>query len=97
MPNAKTILYDEKVLEVALISKALGHPSRLKILQLVGEKRHCKDLDLMKELHLSKASVHNHIFKLSQAQLVNITYLENHLIISFRATGIDNFKNFLKP
>lgn len=97
MPNAKTIPYDKKVLEVALVAKALGHPSRLKMLELIGKKRHCKDLDLMKELHLSKASVHNHIFKLSQAQLVNITYLENDLIISLKANGIDSFINFMEP
>lgn len=56
--------------EVALLAKALGHPARVRILELLLAKDACCCGELVDELPLAQATVSQHLKVLKQAGLV---------------------------
>ncbi|MBF9236903.1 winged helix-turn-helix transcriptional regulator [Hymenobacter sp. BT683] len=56
--------------EIALIAKALGHPARVAILQLLARRQSCVCGELVTELPLSQSTVSQHLKELKAAGLV---------------------------
>jgi DNA-binding transcriptional ArsR family regulator len=56
--------------QVATIAKALGHPARVAILQLLAQRRSCVCGELVLELPLSQSTVSQHLKELKEAGLV---------------------------
>lgn len=56
--------------QVATIAKALGHPARVAILQLLAQRRSCVCGELVLELPISQSTVSQHIKELKAAGLV---------------------------
>ncbi len=56
--------------EVALVAKALGHPARVAILQLLARRQSCVCGELVLELPLSQSTVSQHLKELKAAGLV---------------------------
>ncbi len=59
--------------ELAAMAKALGHPARIAILQLLIEKRSCICGDVVDELPLSQSTVSQHLQELKKAGLIQGT------------------------
>jgi len=55
---------------LADLAKALGHPARIAILQLLAKKADCVCGDIVDELPLSQATVSQHLAELKQAGLI---------------------------
>jgi DNA-binding transcriptional ArsR family regulator len=53
----------------AALCKALAHPSRIRLLELVG-KGECACADLQKELGISKANLSQHVSQLRHAGMI---------------------------
>ena len=62
-----TPLDDERL---ALMSKAVGHPVRVKILRLLGERTTCVSGDLAAEFPLAQSTVSEHLRVLRDAGLI---------------------------
>ncbi|HET7353150.1 MAG TPA: metalloregulator ArsR/SmtB family transcription factor [Gaiellaceae bacterium] len=60
----------ELELDLALLSKALGHPARVRILQLLLAKDACCCGEIVDELPLAQATVSQHLKVLKEAGLV---------------------------
>lgn len=56
--------------QVAVIAKALGHPARVAILQLLAQRRSCVCGELVLELPISQSTVSQHLKELKAAGLV---------------------------
>lgn len=56
--------------QTAEMLKALGHPARLAILQLLAERRSCMCGDITQELPLAQSTVSQHLKALKQAGLI---------------------------
>lgn len=56
--------------EVAVIAKALGHPARVAILQLLARRETCVCGEIVTELPISQSTVSQHLKELKQAGLV---------------------------
>lgn len=56
--------------ELALLSKALGHPARVRIVRLLVRKNACVCGDLVDELPLAQSTVSQHLKVLKDAGLV---------------------------
>lgn len=74
-PNAdpsdlRPIEGDEADEELALLSKALGHPARVKIVRLLIRKNACICGDIVEELPLAQSTVSQHLKVLKEAGLV---------------------------
>lgn len=60
----------EKQIIAARYSKALGHPIRLHILQVLSTQSCCYSGDLSKELNIAKSTLSQHLSELKGAGLI---------------------------
>lgn len=60
----------EEQIRLARISKALSHPVRLYILDLLSKQRCCYSGDLAEELPLARSTLSQHLKELKRARLI---------------------------
>jgi len=70
MGASKTSEYTEKEIALANYAKALSHPARIAILNLLVKKQACICGDIVDELPLSQSTVSQHLIKLKEAGLI---------------------------
>lgn len=61
---------DDADQELATLTKALGHPARVKILRLLSRRESCVCGDIVDELPLSQSTVSQHLKVLKEAGLI---------------------------
>ncbi len=62
--------YTEHQQQLARIAKALGHPARIAILELLDQQCHCYHGDLTADLPIAASSVSQHLNELKDAGLI---------------------------
>jgi len=67
---AKTDAFEPRQARLAALGKALAHPARIAILEVLAEKGHCICGDVVDELPLAQASVSRHLKVLKEAGLI---------------------------
>lgn len=70
MGLAKTEEFTVKENKIAAYAKALAHPARVAILQLLIKKQACICGDIVDELPLSQSTVSQHLKELKEAGLI---------------------------
>ncbi len=70
MTKAKTELFTEEQQKLAQWAKALAHPARIAILQVLLRKGSCICSDVVEELPLSQATVSQHLKAMKEAGLI---------------------------
>ena len=70
MAQSKTDLFEEKYVKSAEFFKALAHPARLQILQLLSEANTCITGDISDHLPLGRTTVNQHIKELKKIGLI---------------------------
>jgi ArsR family transcriptional regulator len=70
MGASKIINYSEAEMQIAKFAKALSHPARVAILQLLIQKQSCICGDIVDELPIAQSTVSQHLKELKQAGLV---------------------------
>jgi DNA-binding transcriptional ArsR family regulator len=70
MGLTKTEAFSQTQNELATLSKALGHPARIAILQFLAQRKVCVCGDIVDELPLSQSTVSQHLKELKNAGLV---------------------------
>ena len=70
MGTTKTEEFTGKDIKLAKYTKALGHPARIAILQLLLKKQNCICCDIVEELPLSQSTVSQHLKELKEAGLI---------------------------
>jgi DNA-binding transcriptional ArsR family regulator len=70
MGIAKTEEFTVKDNKIAKYAKALAHPARVAILQLLVKKQNCICGDIVNELPLSQSTVSQHLKELKEAGLI---------------------------
>lgn len=70
MTYAKTTAFTEEQQQVARVAKALGHPARIAIIQLLASKKTCISGDIAAELPLSRTTVSQHLQELKALDLI---------------------------
>ena len=70
MGATKTELFSRKQLDMAAMAKALGHPARIAILQLLAKTDACICGDLVSELGLAQATISQHLKELKAVGLI---------------------------
>lgn len=71
MAFAKIDSFRKEEIELARIAKAMAHPARIAILNLLAKKSECICGDIVDELPLSQATVSQHLKELKEAGLVS--------------------------
>jgi DNA-binding transcriptional ArsR family regulator len=70
MGTSKKEKFSSSQNRLADLAKALGHPARIAILQLLAKKADCICGDIVDKLPLSQATVSQHLSELKQAGLI---------------------------
>jgi DNA-binding transcriptional ArsR family regulator len=70
MGKTKTGFFTDAQNELAALAKALGHPARIAILEVLITKNACICGDLVEELPLSQSTVSQHLKALKEAGLI---------------------------
>ena len=70
MGLTKTEEFTKTQNDLALLTKALGHPARIAILQFLAEKKSCVCGDIVDELPLSQSTVSQHLKELKKVGLI---------------------------
>ncbi len=88
MGATKTKIFSASEKEIANIGRALAHPARIRIMQILKEKPYVRNCDLTHELKLCKKTVHDHLNKLKDARLIQTEFYWNSYYIR-RNEGAD--------
>ncbi|MBY5959966.1 metalloregulator ArsR/SmtB family transcription factor [Membranicola marinus] len=70
MGISKTELFSDQHNEIAALAKAIGHPARVAILELLSEIEGCVCGDLVDEIGLAQPTISQHLAVLKQAGLI---------------------------
>ena len=70
MAEKRTEHFDEKTNRLADVAKALSHPARVKILQILAEKNACICGEIVDLLPFSQSTVSQHLKELKRVGLV---------------------------
>ena len=70
MTYAKTAAFTAEQQQLARVAKALGHPARVAIIQLLASKQTCISGDIAAELPLSRTTVFQHLQELKALDLI---------------------------
>jgi predicted transcriptional regulator len=73
MAIAKTESFSPLQVQTARLAKALGHPARIAILEILMKRQACVCGTLVDELPLSQATVSQHLKELKEAGLIQGT------------------------
>jgi ArsR family transcriptional regulator, arsenate/arsenite/antimonite-responsive transcriptional repressor len=64
------IAYTEQQTRLARIAKAMGHPARIMILELLSEQNCCYSGDMAEELPIARSTLSQHLKELKDAGLI---------------------------
>jgi ArsR family transcriptional regulator len=70
MAITKAHLFDEKQIKVAKFAKAIAHPARIAILQILAKTNACYCGDITEELPLAQSTVSQHLKALKSAGII---------------------------
>lgn len=70
MGVTKTSYYTRTELDIAKYAKALAHPARIAIIQLLLKKQSCICGDIVDELPISQSTVSQHLKELKEVGLI---------------------------
>ncbi|WP_201981599.1 ArsR/SmtB family transcription factor [Hymenobacter rubidus] len=70
MTYAKTAFFTQEQQQLARVAKALAHPARVAIVQLLASKTTCISGDIAAELPLSRTTVAQHLQELKALDLI---------------------------
>ena len=71
MAKSKTEEFSLEINNLAEIAKALSHPARIKILQILTQMNSCITGELVEMLPLSQSTVSQHLNELKKVGLIN--------------------------
>ena len=70
MTHSKTTAFTPEQQQLARVAKALAHPARVAIIQLLASKRTCISGDIAAELPLARTTVFQHLQELKALDLI---------------------------
>jgi ArsR family transcriptional regulator len=74
--------------QLAALAKALGHPARVRIVRLLGQRASCVTGELAGELGLAPSTVSEHLRILREAGLLNTETADGRPCYCLRSDGL---------
>lgn len=94
MGATKTEHFTDKQNEVALLTKALGHPARIAILEYLMSVDTCICGDIVNELPLAQPTVSQHLKELKNAGLIKGSIEGNAICYCIDEKSIEKLINY---
>lgn len=94
MGATKTDHFTDDQNELAILTKALGHPARIAIIQYLLKVNACICGDIVNELPLSQPTVSQHLKELKNAGLIKGNIEGNAICYCINEVGFEKIKFF---
>jgi ArsR family transcriptional regulator len=94
MGATKSDHFTDKQNEMAILTKALGHPARIAIIEYLIKVNTCICGDIVNELPLSQPTVSQHLKELKNAGLIKGNIEGNAICYCINETGFEKIKVF---
>jgi len=78
--------------QVALVSKALAHPARVRIVKLLAAQTECRGREVFSELELAQSTVSEHLRLLKAAGLVNAAPVGTAMVYCLVKSVLDDYR-----
>jgi len=96
MGATKTDHFTDSQNELAILTKALGHPARIAIIEYLLKVESCICGDIVNELPLAQPTVSQHLKELKNAGLIKGNVEGAAICYCINETGFDKVKAFFK-
>lgn len=94
MGATKSDHFTESQNELAILTKALGHPARIAIIEYLLKVNACICGDIVNELPLSQPTVSQHLKELKNAGLIKGNIEGNAICYCINEVGFEKIKGF---
>ncbi len=84
--------YSPQVISVSLVGRGLSHPCRVKMIELLIEKKKLNNLDFVEYFGMTKSTIHEHLIKLWQADIINIKSRQEGTMVSMTKSQIEKYR-----
>ncbi len=95
MGITKTEEFTSQQNAIAALAKAIGHPARVAILELLISRDNCICNDIVDELPLAQATVSQHLKELKNAGIIKGTISGKSICYCIDTAHLQNLQNFL--
>lgn len=89
----KNFDYTPQSLTISLIGRALAHPCRVSIIELLINSPQLSNQDIATHFNMNRSTIHEHLIKLWEADLIYMTSSNGYNIASVRKDQIEKFKH----
>ncbi len=80
---------------IALLAKAIGHPARVGILQMLHEKQSCIGCDIVDEIGLAQSTISEHLRILKAAGIITGSIERPRVCYSLNQAALEPLRRFL--
>lgn len=95
MGITKKKAFDEDVNFIAEIYKALGHPARLQILNVLMENNSCTCGEIVQNVPLAQSTISKHLIELKKANLISEYFEGKKTIFTLKKDGLTKGEDHL--
>ena len=96
MGATKTEHYTKRQNDIAIMSKALGHPARIAILEYLLKVNSCICGDIVNELPLAQPTISQHLKELKNAGLIKGTIEGNAVCYCINESSIEKMQSYFE-
>lgn len=93
MGSSKLYQYTNQQLHIAQVSKAIGHPARVTIMQYLADHHVGTNMDFIRETQLSEGSISQHLIQLQIAGLLSETFIEKQHYYLLNPSALDRIQS----
>lgn len=91
MARAKTEVFEDRLVELAMFAKALGHPARIEILRHLAATGEQPCMAIVNELPLSQPACSRHINELQRVGLLESRVAGTQILFRIRKQALTAF------
>lgn len=91
MARAKTEVFENHLVDLAMFAKALGHPARIEILRLLAVTGEQPCMAIVNELPLSQPACSRHINELVRVGLLESRAVGTQILFRLRPKALNSF------
>lgn len=91
MARAKTEVFEDRLVELAMFAKALGHPARIEILRHLAATGEQPCMAIVNELPLSQPACSRHINELQRVGLLESRVAGTQILFRIRKQALSGF------
>lgn len=95
MGLTKRVGFKQDVNDVANVFKALGHPARIQIMNVLLNTKTATCGEIVEVLPLAQSTVSKHLLELKKAELINISFLGKNSIYSVEKSKLIILSQFI--